>query len=324
MPANLTPEYKAAEARFRSAKTLEEKRRALEEMLSTVPKHKGTEKIQADIKRRLARLRDEERSKSGRHGFSVRVDPEGAAQVVLLGPPNSGKSSLLKAVTHAEPHIGEYPFTTTLPQPGMMAFEGAQVQLVDLPPVTSEHMDTWLPDIVRGADAALLLADAQSPNLPEDVEEVRSRLAAVRIYLTGELPVAADYRDTHVRTLLVITKTAGASEDDLGVLEDLYRPVFPIVRIEAQDPSGVTEFRKKVWQWLHLVRVYAKPPGHPVDHHAPFVLHQGATVIDLAEKIHRELAHHLQFARVWGGERQGLRVARDFELRDGDAVELHF
>lgn len=324
MPANLTPDYKAAEARFRAARTLDEKRRALEEMLSKVPKHKGTEKIQADIKRRLARLRDEERSKSGRHGHSVRVEPEGAAQVVLLGPPNCGKSSLLKAVTRAEPHIGEYPFTTTQPQPGMMPFEDTQIQLVDLPPVTREHMDSWLPDVARGADAALLLADPGSPALPADVEEVRERLAAVRVHLAAELPAAADYRDTYLRTMLVLTKAATAAAADLAALEGLYRGTFPLLRVDARSGAGLEGFKKQVWSWLHLVRVYAKPPGKPVDHHAPFVLHHGATVIDLAEKIHRELAHHLQFARVWGGERQGLRVARDFELRDGDAIELHF
>ena len=165
MPANLTPQYRAAEARFKSAHTFEERRAALEEMLATIPKHKGTEKMQADLKRRLARLRHEEETRTSRHGHAIKVDPEGAAQVVLLGPPNCGKSSLLAALTHAEPSIADYPFTTTRPQPGMMAFEDVQIQLVDLPPVAAQHMDPWLPGLVRGADAALLLVDPTSSEL---------------------------------------------------------------------------------------------------------------------------------------------------------------
>jgi hypothetical protein len=148
MPANLTPQYRAAEAGLKVARTVEEKRAALEEMLSTIPKHKGTEKMQADLKRRLARLRQEQETRAGRHAHAIRVEPEGAAQVMLLGPPNSGKSALLAALTRAEPEVADYPFTTTRPQPGMMLFEDVQIQLVDLPPVTREHMDPWLANVV--------------------------------------------------------------------------------------------------------------------------------------------------------------------------------
>ncbi len=150
MPANLTPQYKAAEVKFKAARSVEDKKTALEEMLATIPKHKGTEKMQAELKRRMARLRQEEESRTAKHGHVVKVEPEGAAQIVLLGPPNCGKSSLLAALTHAEPAIAEYPFTTTRPQPGMMPFEDVQVQLVDLPPITNEHMDPWMPNLVRG------------------------------------------------------------------------------------------------------------------------------------------------------------------------------
>lgn len=323
MPANLSPDYRAAEDRFRAARGSDEKRAALEQMLATIPRHKGTEKLQADLKRRLARLRQEQDSAQKRHGFSIRVEPEGAAQVVLLGPPNAGKSSLLAAVTRAAPAIGEFPFTTSLPQPGMMAVHDVQVQLVDLPPVTAEHMDSWLPDVVRGADAALLLADATSLRLPEDVEEVRERLAAVRIPLVGELPADADPRETPVRTMLLVTKVERARPADLAVLEELYGTTFPVVAVSAHERTGLEAWRRRLWTWLGLVRVYARPPGKPVDP-TPFVLHGGATVMDLAEKIHREAASHLAFARVWTGERQGIRVARDHVLADGDVVELHF
>jgi ribosome-interacting GTPase 1 len=324
MPANLTPQYKAAEAKFKAARTIEDKKAALEEMMATIPKHKGTEKMRAELRRRMARLRNEEEVRTAKHGHVVKVDPEGAAQVVILGPPNSGKSSLLAAVTHAEPAIADYPFTTTRPQPGMMAFEDVQVQLVDLPPITSEHMDPWMGNLVRGADFALLLVDPTSPAVPEDVEEVRERLAAVRIPLVGELPEDSDPRDAPLETLMLVTKTDRARESDLAVLDEFYAGAFPMLRISTATHSGLEVFKVQLWKRLGLVRVYPKPPGKPADRHEPFVLLQGHTVHDLAERVHREIAEKLAFARVWGGKLDGQRVARDFELRDRDVVELHF
>jgi hypothetical protein len=323
MPANLTPQYRAAGARFKSAHTLEERKAALEEMLATIPKHKGTEKMQADLKRRLARLRHDEETRTSRHGHAIKVDPEGAAQVVLLGPPNCGKSSLLAALTHAEPPIADYPFTTTRPQPGMMVFEDVQIQLVDLPPVAAQHMDTWLPGLVRGADAALLLVDPTSSDLPEDVEVVRERLAGARAPLVGTLPEEADPRDNPLPTLMVITKADRAREEDLKVLEELYGSQYPLLRISVATHAGLEALKVAVWRLLQMVRVYSKPPGKPVDRSQPFVLPQGYTVADLAERVHREIAEKMQFARVWGGKLEGQRVARDFELRDRDVVELH-
>lgn len=324
MPANLTPDYRAAEARFRVARSDDEKRAALEEMLATIPRHKGTEKLQADLKRRLARLRQQEDAHHGKHGFSIRVEPEGAAQVVLLGPPNAGKSSLLQALTHAQPAIGAYPFTTTRPQPGMMAVDDVQVQLVDLPPVTTSHMDPFVPDIARGADAALLVIDATSPALPEDVEEVRERLAGVRVHLVRELPEDADRRATYLRTMAVVTKVDGARDEDLAILDEMYGAAFPLARVSAAVGIGLDAFRAAAWEWLSLVRVYSKPPGKPLDHGAPFVLHAGASVHDFAERVHRDLAQRLQFARLWRGDRHGLRIGRDDVLQDRDVIELHF
>ncbi len=322
MPANLTPQYRGAEAKLRAARTLEERRQALEEMLATIPKHKGTEKMQAELKRRLARLRHEEETRGHKHGHAIKVEPEGAAQVVLLGPPNCGKSQLLAALTRAEPAIADYPFTTTRPQPGIMYFEDVQIQLVDLPPVAAEHLDPWLPGVVRGADAAILVLDPTSTAVPEDVEVVRERLAAQRIPLVGELPIDADPRDTPLPTLVSITKVDLAREEDLEVLEEMYAD-YPLVRVSGLKHFGFETLKVALWKRLQLVRVYSKPPGKPADMKEPFVIPEGATLLDLAGHIHRELADKLQFARVWGGRLDGQRVARDFELRDRDVVEIH-
>lgn len=322
MPANLTPQYRAAEAKFKAARSSDEKRLALEEMLATLPKHKGTEKMQAELRRRMARLRQEDESRSQKRSHAIKVEPEGAAQVVLLGPPNSGKSQMLGSLTRAEPAVADYPFTTTRPQPGMLQFEDVQIQLVDLPPIAREHLDPWLPGLVRGADAAILVVDPTSAAVPDDVEVVRERLAAQRIPLVGALPEDADPRDIPLPTLVVFSKADRARQEDIEILEELYG-AFPSVRLSALRHIGFEAFKVALWKRLQLVRVYSKPPGKPADIKEPFVLPEGSTLLDLAEHIHREIAASLQFARLWGGKLDGQRVARDFELRDRDIVEIH-
>lgn len=323
MPTNVTAQYRAAEAAFRAAKSTDERRAALEEMLATVPKHKGTEKLQADIKRRLARLRQEaERAKPSHKGHSIHVEPEGAAQVVLLGPPNAGKSALLAALTHAQPNVADYPFATTRPQPGMMGFEDVQIQLVDLPPITEDHMDGWMTSIVQTADAALLLADPSTPGTLAGVEVIRERMAAARLPLVGELPEEVDAAEMPVPTLFVITKADLVGAGDIEVLDELYGEIYRTVRFSAVKHIGHQQLRVELWRLLQLVRVYTKPPGKKAERSDPFVLNAGSTVLDLAGRIHADLPERLAYARVWGGKIDGQRVARDFELRDRDLVEL--
>lgn len=322
VPANLTPVYRQAEAKLRVARTLEEKRAALEEMLATIPKHKGTEKLQADIKRRMARLRQEAERGSSAKKHVIHVDPEGAAQVMLLGSPNSGKSSLLGALTRAEPGIAEYPFTTTRPQPGMMQFEDVQVQLVDLPPISAEHMDPWLPNVVQGADGALLVVDPSAPGVLEAVDVVCDRLDGIHIPLVGSLPEAGDPKDTPLPTVLVANKSDLVDEGDIEVLEELFGDRFPVVRFSSRGRPHIQELKVAVWRMLGLVRIYTKKPGRKAERSAPFVLPQGSTIVDVAGRIHGDLAEKLNYARVWSQKVDGQRVGRDFELQDRDLVEL--
>ncbi len=337
MPANLTPQYLAAEERFKSATTTQEKIEALREMQATIPKHKGTEKLQADLRRRLAKLVGETEKKHGVSKASAiySVRREGAAQVVLVGAPNVGKSSLLARLTHAAPEIADYPFTTRLPQPGMMPFENIQIQIVDLPPVAEEFYEPWVGNVIRSADLALLVVDLSSDAVLDEVEEVLRLLQRSHIHLVGTPPSKPGpemtneaYRDT----LLIANKCDGpAFVENLQILREFYGAEFRIFAVSATLGDGLKELPHEVFDRLGLVRIYTKAPGKKVDLSTPpYVLRRGCTVLDVARAVHRDFEYSLKFARVWSSHRSTLTVKFDGQmverhhcLDDGDILELH-
>jgi ribosome-interacting GTPase 1 len=325
MPANLTPEYLEAEKRFKSAKTTEEKIAALEEMQATIPRHKGTEKMQAELKRRLSKLRTEQaRRPVSRAGVLHRVEKEGAGQVALVGPPNSGKSLLVQRLTHAQPEVADYPFTTRVPLPGMMAFEDVQVQLVDLPPVHPEFRESWLFPIIREADRALLMVDLSDPDLLEDLEVTLAQLAQAKLRLgEGESPEAPGW--LLKKALLVGNKIdRDEASGNLDVLKELYGAQLPIIPISAETGQGLEDLRRSVFDLLEIIRVYTKAPGKKLERTAPYVLKRGSRLIDLAAHVHHDFLSQLKYARVWGhGKFEGQMVNRDYVLEDLDVVELH-
>ncbi len=324
MPANLTPEYLDAEKRFKSAKTTEEKIETLAEMLAKIPRHKGTEKLQADLKRRLSKLRTtQEKKPTSRVGLIHRVEREGAGQVALVGPPNSGKSLLLRRLTHATPEVADYPFTTRVPLPGMMAFEDVQIQLIDLPPTHPDFPESWIYQIIRNADAALLVADLSDPDLLEDLETTLGELGKAKVQLgAGPLPNVPGWLAKP--TLLVANqRDASGAEENLEVLRELYGR-FRILPASAETGEGLEDLRRSVFELLGLIRVYTKAPGKKPDLTAPYVLKRGSRLIDLAAQVHQDFLSQLKYARVWGhGKFEGQMVNRDYPLADKDVVELH-
>jgi len=313
MPANLTPEYLDAEQEYKNARTPRERIAALERMLATVPKHKGTEKLQADIKRRLSQERKESQKKGAAHSTPFYlVEREGAGQVVLIGPPNAGKSQLLAALTHARPEVAEYPFTTRLPVPGMMAFEDVQIQLVDLPPLAPEFTETWLPQLIRGANAGVLVVDLTSPDLLEEIEYVERYLAEKRLARPS---------------LLVGNKIdAAGAEDSFKVLSELLGDRYRMLAVSALEGRNLDRFRREVFDLLGLVRVYTKKPGQKGDLGAPYVLRRGQTVVDAARLVHKDFAERLKFAwlyRTLDGATPPKMVERSHVVEDGDILELH-
>lgn len=327
MPANLTPEYLAAEQRFKEAKTVPEKITAVEEMLATIPKHKGTEKMQGELKRKLSKLRAELHKKGGPRATTpiYYVAKEGAGQVALVGAPNTGKSSLLARLTNATPEVADYPFTTRRPQPGMMLFENVQIQLVDLPPVQADFTESWLPQAIRNADAALLVVDLGAADVLEQVTDTLTLLEGSKVVMgnTDDAPLPLGF--VRKPTLLVGNKTEQpGAQENFQVLCELWGTRFPLQALSAATGEGLEEFPRAVFALLNVVRIYTKAPGKKADLTAPFVLPHGSTLLDLAEKIHKDFATQLKFARLWGqGKFEGQMIQRDYILQDNDIVELH-
>jgi ribosome-interacting GTPase 1 len=330
MPANLTPAYHAAEERFRAAASHEEKIAALREMIALLPKHKGTDKLLADLRKRLSKLEDEEAhaARSGHRGPDPgHVHKEGAGQWALVGPPNSGKSSLLAALTHAHPEIGEYPFTTHAAQPGMMAFEDVQVQLVDTPAVAAGRCEAWLPGLVHAADGVVVVVELDADQPEEDWRAVADLLDRARVWPRGR-PRPPDASPLLVdRPVLVAANKCDLDAD--GTFAALAReavwPELPFLPVSATRGDGLDALRPRLFAELGRIRIHTKEPGHPADAGKPFVLSAGATVEDLARLVHGELAARLHFARIWGAHARfaGQQVDRHHVLEDQDVVELH-
>lgn len=337
MPANLSPEYKAAEAAFRGARDPRERLQWLREMLRTIPKHKGTDHLQGDIKRRIRELSEELEGarKGGAHGAPAQViRPEGAAQLALIGAPNSGKSALHHRLTNSGVQVGPYPFTTQHPEPGMMPHLDIHFQLVDLPAVSPQHPVPWLASALQTADACLLVVDLGDPACVEQVQAVHAILRDKRVSLSErweEVAATAEERDEdpfalRLPTLMLVNKADQIADVavELQAFLDLTGLRYPWLAVSAVTGGGLGELGPWLFRNLGIVRVYTKAPGKPAEKERPFTLRRGQTVEDAARLVHQDLAHSLKYARVWGASGfAGQQVGRDHPLADGDIVELH-
>ena len=345
MPANLSPEYKAAADAFRKARDPQERLEHLREMLRVIPKHKGTDHLQADHKRRIKEL-DEElagpKKGGARGGPALVLRPEGAAQVALVGAANSGKSLLHDRLTGSGARSGPDPYTTQHPEPGMLRWEDVHFQLVDLPAIATEHPLPWLSGTLQTADACLLVVDLADPDCLQQVTSVQQELARRKASLVtawpGEgtsqerddaVPVAEDdVFALRLPTLLLANKAdlLVHPATDLEALAELEEPHFPVLLVSARSGLGLGDLGAWLWRRLGLVRVYTKAPGKPAVRDRPFTLRAGEqTVADAARLVHRDMERTLKFARVWGRSvtADGQHVGREHRLADGDVLELH-
>ena len=339
MPTNVTPEYKKAEEAYRAAREPKDRLDCLKEMLRTIPKHKGTEHLQSDIKTRIKQLTEElSGPKKGgkRSGPSHVVRQEGAAQLCLIGPPNAGKSALHVKLTGSRSDIGPYPFTTHLPIPGMLPFEDIHFQLVDLPPVSADFMEPWLVNTLQHADGILLVIDVADPECLEQVPTVLERLREKKIYLRSawpglpsDSPHGVDEDDDPFRldlpTVLIANKSdLDPDPEEVKILEELLGLRFPALTVSAETGDGLDALGPFLFKALQVVRVYTKTPGKQADDDKPFTVRRGDTVLDVAKLVHKDIARGLKFARMWGSEVfNGQQVGPDHLVADGDIVELH-
>ena len=326
MPANLTPEYFKAEKWYKSATTNDEKILALERMLAVMPKHKGTDHLKADLRKKLSKLKDTgTQKKGGSHVDIFHVPRGGAGQIVLIGTPNCGKSSIVAALTNAKVHVADFPFATGGPVPGMVMFEDVQIQLVDMPPITADYSAPGQVGTYRNCDLIAIVIDL-SGDVAEQFGVCMDFLESRNLLIDGETPASDDQGNALAKEAFCIcTKTDIANAGALESLKQLCERPLEFVEISAATDGGLEELPKKFFELLGIIRVYAKPPGKPADMTEPFTLPVGSTVMDLATDIHRQLAEKLKFARIWGtGVYDGQNTQRNHVLNDKDIIELHF
>ena len=339
MPANLSHEYKTAEAAYKRASDPKERLDLLRTMLRTIPKHKGTDHLQADIKSRIKELTDElagPKKGGARSGPPTSFRPEGAGQIALIGPPNSGKSTLHDRLTGSHATVGEYPFTTQFPQPGMMPYNDVAFQLIDLPPITPDHPISWIGNALQPAHGCLLVVDLCEAGCMEHALEVKDVLAERKIVLTpvwpGNLaagPPPSDDGDPftiRIPTLLVVNKADEVDDPqaEMAVFEDLTDLHYPAIPVSATTGEGIDRLGAFLFAGLEIIRVYTKTPGQPADMERPYTLRGHGTVHEVADMIHHDIADSLKFARLWReGSYDGAHVGADLALADGDVLEIH-
>ena len=347
MPANLSPEYRQAEQAFRSAHHPRERLECLKEMLRTIPKHKGTEHIQADIKSRVRELTRElslPHKGPARVGTGHAISHQGVAQICLVGPPNSGKSSLHSLLTGSKAEIAPFPYATRQPLPGLLSFEDIAFQLIDLPPVSAERLEPELAGFLQATDAVWLVLDLADPDSSEQLLALCAQLRQRGITLSerwpgGENPIqpdvgpvetmekepAPDPFAVELPTLLVANKSdLDPDPDEINVLEELTGVRFPAVGTSVVTGVGIGLLAPFLFNALCIVRVYTKAPGKPAEKARPFTVRRGATILDVARLVHQDLASTLKFARIWGsGTFEGQQVGPEHPVADGDIVELH-
>lgn len=328
MPANLTQPYLEADKRFKEAKTLEEKISALEEMLKLIPKHKGTEKLQADIKSKLAKFRKEESQKkksTSRQGALYNIEKEGAGQIALVGLPNVGKSSLVSILTNANPEVADYPGSTLKPTPGMMTFEDIQIQLIDLPPIMNEATDSWVYSIIRNADTLWIVLDLQDDPLGQ-LEIIIEELKNNNIGLYTMLGSPYNERFYNMKNIVVVANKCDDEESgkNFVILQKKFAEIFYMEAVSVILEKGFNELKKKTFESLNIVRIYSKVPGKEPDLKNPFIIKKGTNLIEFAGYIHKDFVQKFKYARIWGkGKFEGQRVSKDYIVQDMDIIELH-
>ncbi|MBS7654525.1 MAG: GTPase [Candidatus Bathyarchaeia archaeon] len=390
MVTNLPAEAKAKWAEVVACRSTPEKIRLMREFISLVPKHKGTSKLLANVKRRIAELeRELEKSKARRKGSRAgfAIPKEGAGQIVIIGPPNVGKSSLLASVTNASPEISPLPFTTQKPTPGMLQYEDVQFQLVEAPAIVEGASEgrmegTQILSLARNADGLIIMVDLSENALeqfamvsselektgiliekPEGEVEVIRRVYGVGIQVVGG-GTLVDCSYEEIKRLLnsyritsALVKVSGKVKldniEDSLFSSNVYKPTIivanksdspsaeinfktlkgalkgrnlPLMAVSCLNNAGLDKLGENIFRMLEVIRVYTKEPSSKNPSEKPLVVKSGASVLEVAKKLHSEMYKGFKYARIWGPSAKypGEKVGSGHTLMDGDIVEIHY
>ena len=302
MPANLPPHFHTLSAKLKETKDPEEKISILEELLAIVPKHKGTEKIQKDLKRKIAKLKKQKPKKTKGRTLSYSIPKEGAGQVVIIGPTNSGKSSLLNNLTNAKAKIASYPFTTKIPRPAMMPYENILIQLIDTPPLSKEFSPPWLKEILKQADLLIAVFDSSKENINQNIQNFKEILNNWKI---------------DKKIIFVGNKTdLEKSQRNLETVN--------IRAISCLKKLGLEDLKKEIFESLEIIRIYTKDHNKNPDFENPFTLKKNSRLIELASKIHKDFSSSFKYAKLFKPNSKRSRIiGKDYILQDGDIIEIH-
>ena len=307
MPANLPPQFYTLSLKLKETKDNDEKISILEEMLAICPKHKGTEKLQKDIKIKIAKLKRESPKKTKGEALYY-IQKEGAGQIVIVGPPNSGKSSLLNTLTNAQAEVASYPFTTKIPQPAMMPYENILIQLIDTPPLTKESSPSWLKAILKEADGLAVIFDLSKEDIAQDIKNLKE--------------ILNNWGLTDKKIIFLGNKVdLELAKENLKKLETQY----DIKPISCFQKIGFEELKREIFDLLEIVRVYTKSRNKPEpDFSHPFILKKGEKLLTLASQIHHDLLPSFKYAKLFKKDLKNSQIiGKDYILEDGDIVEIY-
>jgi hypothetical protein len=316
MPANLPPDYFVEEKKLREAKTIDEKISIIERMIAIAPHHKGTDKLIGSLRAKIAKLKEEKERRpqaQRRTDTLYNIKKEGAGQVLFLGFPNSGKSSIISALSGEPLEVADYPFTTRYLQQRMMRYEDILIQLIDTPAIGDESLPMWFNHMVAKADAIVIvvsLSDALDVGYELVMEELR--------------PVLTKEGRRNDSIILCVNKfDLMQYRGDYERFERQLGGKVAILPISAKAEININPLKEMIFKAISVIRVYSKIPGKKPDMEVPFVLKYGSTVIECAEKIHKDFVEKLRYAKLWReGFYDGIMVSKDFILEDRDIIEL--